>query len=82
MAVYGGATAARDGGLIAYSTDVPALARRAADYIARILRGAKIAELPVEQLEKYELVINLKTAKTLGIKVPRSLLMRADEVIE
>jgi putative tryptophan/tyrosine transport system substrate-binding protein len=70
------------GGLIAYGTDGVDLHSRAASYVDRVLKGAKPAELPVQQPIKYELVINLKTAKALGLAVPRSLLERADEVIE
>jgi len=67
---------------MSYASDVLDSYRRAASYVDRILRGAKVAELPVQQPIKYELTINVKTAKTLGLTVPDSLLARADEVIE
>jgi putative ABC transport system substrate-binding protein len=73
---------AEAGGLIAYSPDVSEIDRLGAHYVDRILKGAKPAELPIEQPTKYLLVINLKTAKSLGIEVPASLLARTDEVIE
>ena len=76
------AGAQESGGLISYGPDYAALARRGAHYIDRILKGAKPAELPIEQPTKFLLTINLKTAKSLGIEVPPSLLARADEVIE
>ena len=70
------------GGLMSYSPDFDAIERRGAHYVDRILRGAKPAELPIEQPTRYQLVINLKTAKALGIDVPSSLVAVADEIIE
>ena len=73
---------AQAGGLISYGPDLPALARLGAHYVDRILKDAKPAELPIEQPSKYLLVINLKTAKSLGIEIPANLLARAGEGIE
>jgi putative tryptophan/tyrosine transport system substrate-binding protein len=70
------------GGLMSYAANFPSLFRRAADYADKILRGAKPADIPVEQPTKFDLVINLTTAKALGLTIPESFLLRADEVIE
>jgi len=80
--MFGGRDNVVAGGLMSYAPDHRDLTRRAAVYIDKILKGAKPAELPVEQASKYQLVINLKTAKTLGLTIPQLLLKRADEVIE
>jgi putative ABC transport system substrate-binding protein len=81
-AVYPSSSFARDGGLLSYGPDPVDSWRRAATYVDRILRGAKPAELPVQLPTKYEMAVNLKTATALGLTVPQSILLRADEVIE
>jgi putative ABC transport system substrate-binding protein len=81
-AVYSNSRYARGGGLLSYGVDQVDTWRRAASYIDRILRGTKPAELPVQLPTKFELVVNLKTAKALGLTVPQSILLSADEVIE
>jgi putative ABC transport system substrate-binding protein len=70
------------GGLVAYGTNLPEQYRQAATFVYKILRGAKPADLPVEQPMRFELVVNLKTAKALGLTIPPSLLFQVDEVIQ
>jgi putative ABC transport system substrate-binding protein len=81
-AMYGPREFAVDGGLMAYGAIIEDMFRRAATYVAKILEGAKPADLPVQQPTRFDLVINLKTAKALGLAVPPSILATASEVIE
>ena len=80
--IYGISEHVEAGGLIAYAASRPEIFRRAATYVDKILKGAKPAELPVEQPTKFELIINLKVAKALGLAISESFLLRADKVIE
>ena len=79
-AVYGQEGPA--GGLITYSANTPDLFRRSASYVDRIVKGAKPGDLPVEQATRFDLIIDLKAARALGLTIPQSLLLRADQVIE
>jgi putative tryptophan/tyrosine transport system substrate-binding protein len=81
-AVYAASYFPRDGGLLSYGPDMVDNFRRSASYVDRILRGAKPAELPVQLPTKFEMALNAKTAKALGLVVPQSILLSADEVIE
>ena len=80
-ALYAMINSAQDGGLMAYGPNVAVMFRRAAELVDKILKGAKPADLPIEQPTQYELIVNLKTAKSLGLTFPDSILLRADEVI-
>ena len=81
-AVYWQSVFARDGGLLSYGIDLVDNFRRAASYVDRLLRGAKVSDLPIQFATKLELVINLKAAKAIGLALPSTLIARADEVIE
>ena len=81
-AIWAHSTIVEAGGLMSYGTYIPVLFRRAAIYVDRVLKGTKPADLPVEQPTKFELVINLKTAKALGVTIPPLLLLQADQLIE
>jgi putative ABC transport system substrate-binding protein len=80
--VYGTRESVEAGGLISYGPHFPTQYRRAAEFVDKILRGTKPGNIPVEQPTKFELVVNLTTAKAIGLSIPESFLVRADEVIE
>jgi putative ABC transport system substrate-binding protein len=81
-AMYALRTLTSEGGLLSYSADFMDQHRRAASYVDRLLRGAKVADLPVQLPTKYQLVINVKTAKAIGLTIPEAFLLQADELIE
>src|SRR5262249_29462038 len=81
-AVYENHLFVERGGLLSYGVNIPEMSRHGAVYLDKILKGAKPGDLPIEQPTKFELVINLKTAKALGLTIPPSLLLRADQVVE
>lgn len=81
-AIYGASLSVRDGGLISYGTTALELDRQVPRQVDKILRGAKPADIPVEQPMEFELVLNLKTARALGLSVPQPMLLRANQVIE
>jgi ABC-type uncharacterized transport system substrate-binding protein len=80
--MHGARTYIEGGSLIAYGPNFPDMFRRSADYVDKILRGAKAGDIPVEQPTKFDLVVNLSTAKALGLTIPATILVRSDEVIE
>ena len=82
MAMLGHSAVAESGVLLSYGYDISALFKRSATIIDRILRGTKPAEIPVEQVNVYELIVNLRTARALGIELPRALMLKATRVIE